>query len=132
MSSILTNVSIEVDDEAIEINPDSVTYNEGLGESTVTAGSKGGRPTTIVSTDETTRVGMIKFEMPATVKAQDLSRDFKARGDERVVKMSGMDSEGNRFGRTLRHGVMTPDSEKEVKNEGKIEIEFKGAPLVPS
>ena len=129
---ILVDASVEVDDEAITIEGNTIALVEGQGESTVKAASRGGKPVMVVSEDITGKVGMIKFEMPGTVESINTSRDFKARGAGRVVRVSGTDAAGNIMGRTLTQGIMTNDPEKAIQNEGKISVEFAGAPLAAS
>ena len=129
---ILVDASVEVDDEAITIEGNTIVLVEGQGESTVKAASRGGRPIMVVSEDITAKVGMVKFEMPGTVQSINTSRDFKAKGAGRVVRVSGTDAAGNLMGRTLTQGIMTNDPEKGIQNEGKISIEFSGAPLAAS
>ena len=110
----------------------SVVLIEGTGEASVKMASMGGTLIPIVSEDLSTKVGMVKFEMPATVNSINVSREFRAKGPERVVRVSGTDAGGNRLGRTLMHAIMTNDPDKEIKNEGKISIEFSGSQLVVS
>jgi len=129
---ILVDASIEVDDETVTVEGNTVVIVEGQGESTVKAASNGGRPVVVVSEDITTKIGMVKFEMPGSVASMNLSRDFKARGAGRVVRVSGTDPQGNRLGRTLTQGIMTNDPEKAIQNEGKLSVEFSGAPLAAS
>ena len=129
---ILVDASIEVDDETVSVEGNTIVIVEGQGETTVKAASKGGVPVIVSSQDITTRIGMVKFEMPASVESMNLSRDFKARGAGRVVRVSGTDAAGNRLGRTLTQGVMTNDPEKAIQSEGKIPVEFSGAPLAAS
>ena len=129
---ILVDASIEVDDEAVTVKGNTIVFKEGQGESTTEAATRGGRVVAVHSEDVTTKVGMIKFEMPASIESANVSRDFKARGAGRVVRMSGTDPQGNRIGRTLTQGLMVTDPEKAVQNEGAIPVEFHGAPLIPS
>ncbi len=129
---ILVDASVEVDDETITVEGNTLVIVEGQGTFTTKAATRGGRAVAVHSEDVTTKVGMIKFDMPASVSSMNLARDFKARGAGRVVRVSGTDSQGNRMGRALTHGVMTNDPEKAIQNEGKITIEFSGAPLTAS
>ena len=129
---ILVDASIEVDDETISVEGNTIVIVEGQGEATVKAASNGGRPIMVISTDITTKVGQIKFEMPASVSSMNLARDIKARGAGRVVRVTGLDPAGNRLGRVLAQGIMTNDPDKAIQNEGKIPIEFMGAPLAAS
>lgn len=129
---ILVDASVEVDDETVSVEANTIVIVEGQGETSVKAASKGGVPVIVSSQDISTKIGMIKFEMPASVNSMNLARDFKARGSGRVVRVSGTDAAGNRLGRTLTQGIMTNDPEKAIQNEGKVPIEFHGAPLAAS
>jgi hypothetical protein len=129
---ILTNASVEIDDEAVAVEGNSIVLIEGQGEYTVKAATKGGQVVPVSSLDVTTQIGQVKFEMPASIQSMNLSKDIKARGPGRVVRVSGTDAAGNRLGRTLTQAVMTNDPEKAVQNEGKIPMEFMGSPLQAS
>jgi len=129
---ILTDASIEVDDETITVKGNTIVIKEGQGETTTEAATRGGRTVAIPSADITTRVGMIKFEMPASISSMNFARDVKARGAGRVVRLSGTDPQGNRLGRTLTQAIMSTDPEKAIQNEGSLPLEFAGAPLIPS
>ena len=129
---ILVNASVEVDDEAITLEGNTLVLVEGQGTTTTKAASKGGRVVAVHSEDITSKVGMIKFEMPSSIASMNLARDIKARGPGRVVRVYGTDASGQRLGRTLSQGVMSKDPEKAVQNEGKLPIEFAGAPLTAS
>jgi len=129
---ILVDASIEVDDEPLTIEGNTIVFVEGQGESTTKGASRGGRPVMVTSQDITTQVGMVKFEMPASVNTLNVTKDLKARGAGRVVRVSGTDAQGNRLGRTLAQAIMNNDPEKAVQNEGKVAVEFSGAPLAAS
>jgi len=129
---ILVNASVEVDDETVTVEGNTVVLVEGQGTTTTRGASNGGTVVAVHSEDITTKVGMVKFEMPASINSMNVSRDFKARGPGRVVRVSGTDAAGNRLGRVLTQGVMSNDPEKAIQNEGKIPVEFAGAPLTAS
>lgn len=129
---ILVDASIEVDDETVTVEGNTIVLVEGQGTSSTKSATRGGRVVTVHSEDVTTKVGMVKFEMPASVASLNLARDFKALGAGRVVRVSGTDPQGNRLGRTLTQGIMSNDPEKAIQNEGKVPIEFSGAPLLAS
>lgn len=129
---ILVDASVEIDDEAVTVEGGSLVIVEGQGTVSTKAATRGGKTVIVHSEDITTRVGMVKFEMPATVKSMNLIRDVKARGASRVIRVSGTDAAGNRLGRTMTQAVMTNDPEKAIQNEGKIAVEFSGAPLTAS
>ena len=129
---ILTDASVEVEDEAWPIIGNSVTYTEGLGDKTLIALTQGGKPVMCVSQDVTTRKSMIKFEVPSSIEMMDKTRDTQVKGFGLVIRISGTDAAGNRLGRTFRSAVHTNDPEKAIKNDGTIALEFASSPAVPS
>lgn len=132
LETILTNASVEIDDETFTVEGNTLTFVEGQGVSSVRAATRGGAVVIVESEDVTTKVGMIKFETPSTINAINAARDIKALGSGRVVRISGTDAAGNRLGRTLSQGVFVTDPEKAVQNEGTMPMEFHGAPLTVS
>lgn len=129
---ILVDVSVEVDDEAVTLEGNSLSFKEGTGESSMKAASRGGKTVMVPSLDITTKVGMIKFDMPSSINSIEASRSWAVAGTGRVVKISGTDPAGNRIGRTMTQALNTNDPDKAVQNEGKLTVEFQGAPLIPS
>jgi hypothetical protein len=129
---ILVDASVEVDDETVTVEGNTLVIVEGQGTSSVKGATNGGRSVPVISEDVTTKVGQVKFEMPASVSSMNLARDFKALGAGRVVRVSGTDPAGNRLGRTLTQAIMVNDPDKAIQNEGKVAIEFMGAPLIAS
>lgn len=132
LETIIVDASVEVDDDALTVEGNTLMFVEGQGDTSLRAASRGGRIVMVASDDITTRVGKIKFEMPASVASINIARDIKARGVGRVLRISGTDSQGNRLGRTMTQAAMTNDPEKGIQNEGKLVLEFSGAPLTPS
>ena len=127
---ILVSASVEVNDDAVTVEANTLALVEGQGESTLKAATRGGVVVMISSEDISTKVGMIKFEMPASVGNMDLSKSWKSLRNGLTVVVSGTDENGNVLTRTLTQGVMTNDPEKSIQNEGKIQIEFSGASLI--
>ena len=128
----LVDASVEIDDEAFPIKGNTLSFTEGLGESSVESAIQGGKPILIVSQDVTTRVSTVKFEVPTSVDMINKSRDIAAKGAGRTVRVSGTDPAGNRLGRTFKSAIMVTDPEKSIQNEGSIPLEFKAAPAIPS
>ena len=129
---VLVDASVEIDDEAYPVVGNTLAYTEGNGETSVTAASQGGRPILVASQDVTTKVSMVKMEVPASIEMMNKSREIAAKGIGRVIRISGTDAAGNRLGRTFRSATMITDPEKSIQNEGTIPLEFKASPAVPS
>ncbi len=129
---ILSDASVEVDDVPWTVEGNTIVLVEGQGTFTTKSASRGSRPVSVHSLDASTLVGMVKFEKPMSVVSANRTRDTKALGPGRVVRVSGTDPDGNRLGRTLNHAVLANDAEKAVQNEGKLPVEFSGDPLIAS
>jgi len=129
---ILTDASIEVDDEAMPIMGNTIIFTEGLGTSTLIAASQGGKIVMIPSEDISTKVSSIKFSVPCSGEMIDKTRDIKVAGFGRVIRLSGTDAAGRRLGRTFKGGLMTNDPEKAIQAEGAIPVEFNAAPAIVS
>lgn len=130
MTATITNASVEVDDETVDVEGNTLTFMYGLGEVTVRAATRGGEVRVITSEDITTKIGQIKFEVPTTVENANAFRAIKALGAGRIVRVSGISSDGSRLSLTMTQGVMTNDPEIAIQNEGKFPVEFSGAPLI--
>lgn len=129
----LSDASVEVNDETVTIENGSLVIVEGQGEVNVRTASRGGRAVVVPSEDISTKVGMVKFEVPTSVASANFFRDVKARAiGSNTVRVSGIDAQGNRLGRTLALGSMTNDPEKAIQTEGKFQVEFAGATLAAS
>jgi len=127
---ILTDVSVEVDDEALPVNGNTVVFTEGLGERMIKAASQGGKPIMISSEDISTKVSTIKFSVPASIAMIDKTRDIAVAAFGRVIRVSGTDAAGNRLARTFKSAILTNNAEKAIQNEGEIPLEFSSAPAV--
>lgn len=133
----LVDASIEIESPTfngtVTVRGNTVTVKEGTGEVTVEAATNGGVPVMVHSRDVTTKVGMVKFEMPGSVKSHDIARSIALSPLGTVVaRVSGTDDAGNRYGRTLRQGSMTNDPDKAIQQGGNVPIEMSGAPLTQS
>ena len=68
---ILVTAAVEIESDgfsgAVTVSPNTLTLVEGQGESSVTSAMNGGVAVPVHSEDITTKVGKIKFEMPASV-----------------------------------------------------------------
>lgn len=130
---ILTDASVDVNDETITIENGSLTFVEGQGETTVRSASNGGRPVIVPTVDIGTMIGKIKFDTPSSIQSMNFFRDVKARPiASNVVRVSGTDAAGNRLGRTLTAASLMSDPEKAIQTDGKFTVDFEGAPLVVS
>lgn len=119
--------SVYVNNELIEIMPNSVSYTDGFGESKVDAQSAGGSVvTTIFSQDAETFLSTIKFELYNTVTSINLLRQWRANFNDNQIFIDFNDP--NTFETaTCAQCSMINNPEIELKATGKISVEFKGS-----
>lgn len=129
---ILTEASIEIDDEAVLIQGNSIKLKEGQGTYSTMSCLKRAKPVAVHGLDATKLFGEIKFSCPSTIPTINQIRRFKAQGPGRVVRFSGTDKGGNRIGRTLTDAVINEDYEIAIEQEGSFEVMCSGSQLVLS
>lgn len=130
MATQLSDVGIVVNNEPINIIPNSVKYKDGKGEQKYTALSGGGGSVTgLFSNDVSTNIGSVTFSIPVTVETADLVRIWKDRRSNNLVQVWGSTPEGT-LTRSFRQAALVNDYEVNPSSEGVIEIEFKSLPAV--
>jgi len=123
----LYSPEVVVNNEPINIVPATFSYKDGFGEDTVSSVANGTNVENIISTDLTTKKGMIKFSVASTASNAVLLRILKNQPGGIVIKVSDAKSD---FTRTLTSGPLISDPEVQLQNEGVIELEFEGNSLV--
>lgn len=122
----LTDATVLVNNEAVGIIPNSLVFNEGLGEQNVRAVSIGdGKTETVYGKNLETNFGMVKFELPTTPETIELARGWKTNGNENVVQIAGRTPEGD-VTRTFSSAALVNNYDVAVGSEGNLELEFHG------
>ena len=120
----LTDAAVLVNDEAVGIIPNSLSFTEGLGEQKIRAVSIGGGATEqVFANDLETNYSMVKFEMPTTPENVTLARSWKTNGNGNVVAIAGETPEGQ-LTRTFTQAALTADYEVPIGTEANISIEM--------
>lgn len=124
----LSDVTVTVNDDVILVIPNSVSFQDGLGNANVRAGSVGeGNVELIVSRDIETKIGMVKFSVPATPDDIDRIREWQDKLNTNIIGLSGSTEDGKSFTRTFNQGTISEMPEINIGAEGDIEVEFKTA-----
>jgi len=127
MATQLSDPSISVNDITIPVVPNSVEFDEGLGEQSVLVESAGGGQTSIViSNDVETNKGMIKFSMRSTPENIENARNWKKNPGANVVEFSGV-GDGRAINRTYRQSAIINNYTVPASADGVIELEFEGS-----
>lgn len=120
----LSNPSIEVNDAAIAIVPNSLTYRTGKGNITIRSQSAGGNSISIVKTENAeTKVSMVKFKLFNTKSNVALLRDWQDTIDGVTIRFSDGD-----FFESFRTMFVVTDPDIALGADGELEIEFNGQP----
>jgi len=121
---ILANVAVIVNNMAVSIVPNSLGYNEGLGEQKPkVAAAGGGQVDILIADDVSTHIGKVKFELYPTASNITLVRGWKVNGSANVVKLTDNDS----FHKTFTKQTLVNDPDIKLSSDGNIQVEFKGA-----
>lgn len=123
----LTSPSVTVNNEPISIVPNSLEFQEGLGEQTTrTQSAGGGSVETVYFDNDESKIGMVKFKIfSSTVaggtSAPDLVRGWKTNGNANVITIS---ENGGGFERTFNNASLNSNYTISVGSEAEIEVEF--------
>ena len=122
----LSTPKINLNNEEISIVPNSLVYDGGEVEITVTAVTKGGGKTeSIHSENAENAVGMVKFEMPTTSDIDEKIAEWKEQIAGNVIKLT--ERVGVKIKTITFKGMSLVNKvERGVGSEGKVELEFKG------
>lgn len=129
MPSILSNASLQINDVAITIKANTLSFSPGSGEVSVQGASRGGNVVPISSVDVESQIGMVKAEIPATIEEINLINGFKRSPGSLTVVISGRDKDGNTLSANMTQAEIVNEIEVSLQNEGGFEIELKGAPM---
>lgn len=120
----LANPTIEVNDAAIAIVPNSCSYKKGKGDTKVRAQSAGGNSIDIVRTEDAeTKISMVKFKLYNTRSNVALFTEWQDSVDGNTINLS----DGN-FIESFREMFVTTDPEVSLGADGELEVEFMGRP----
>ena len=121
----LSDATILVNNEVVIVVPNSVEFDEGLGEQKVRAGSVGGGQTEqIYARDVETNFSGVKFSLHTTPDNVKLARSWKTNSNQNVVAIAGSTSDGKTMTRTFTQAALTGNYKIPIGTEADIEIEF--------
>jgi len=125
MGTGLANPQVEVNGLAVAIIPNSLSYDEGIGEQSVKTQSAGGSSVENVFFDNAeTKFSMVKFDVYNTDKNIENARIWKTSRDGNRIEITG--GPGSELHRNFAQMALTNNYEVNLKNEGSISLEFHG------
>ena len=127
MATQLNDITILVNDNAVAYTADSLSWKDGLGDSSVrNAVVGGGQTEQVFSKDLATKFGMVKFSMPTTEENEANKRAWKLNDNNNVVELIGP-SNGS-FTKIFTLAAILEDPESNAATDGNIEVEFNTNP----
>jgi len=127
MAIQITDVAFTVNNENVSTVPNSMEYDEGLGEQVVRAMSTGeGSVELVFANNLETNIGMVKVSIPSTTENIRLAKGWKTNRNRNVVTLAGSTDDGD-FTRTFIQAALTANYKVPIGTEADIEIEFMGA-----
>ena len=124
MADQLNNVAILVNNDVVAYEANSLTYHDGIGETSVrNAVVGGGQTEQVFSEDLGTKFAMVKFSVPSTEDSAKLIREWKSNRNNNVVEIVG--TSGSTFTRIFTQASISGNPEVDLSTDGSVELEFK-------
>lgn len=131
MTTQLSNPTVLVNNEPIGIIPNSLEYDEGLGEQNMRAASFGGDEVEPVYSDNIeTKFGSVSFAIPSTIQNINLARAWKVNRNVNVVQIVGTTPDGGTLTKTFTSAALLNNYKIGLGAETDIPIEFKSRSAV--
>lgn len=122
----LSNPAVEVNDQAVAIVPNSLSYKKGQGDRSVKAQSAGGNAIEAVVTENAeTKISMVKFKLFNTKTNLDLANSWIENISGNTIRLS----EGELV-ESFRGMIVTTEPERSIGADGDLELEFMGQPVL--
>lgn len=119
----LSTVQLVVDNDPVSYVPNTLSYNEGLGEQTV----KSQNATLTNAVNLETLVGMVKFDLTSTIENINLAKKWKTQGKSSAGALISMAS-GKSFSKSFTNMALTNNYEIPLSQDGQFTLEFSGSP----
>lgn len=128
MVATTSNITILINNEAIQYVPNTFKYTEGKGEYNVRAQTSGGGQSEPVTTRNVeTSLSMAEFQLFPTQENINKARLWKENFDQNVIQFYETDVFD---GRTIGSASVVNDYEVEVGQDSTFTLEWKGASSV--
>ncbi len=123
--SNLATPTVVVNDDTIEIVPNSLKYKLGLGDVNIRTQQSGTVVTTVVNEDAETKLSMVSFSQILTgVSDAQVQVWLEARVNGGVT----IEFFDGSIARSFRSMVLVTEPERITGSEGSVELEFQGPP----
>lgn len=128
MSTALANPQVTVNNDVVEVVPNSVSYDEGLGEQIMRAASTGGGGVNqVYSRNIESNFSMVKFALYNSPENVDLIRTWKQNQNGNGITISGTVTDSGvqtTLTRTFNNAAILNNYEVNLGADTNIELEF--------
>lgn len=132
MAVVLANPQVVVNNVALAIKPNSLSFTEGFGEQIVRAASAGGGSVVQILADNIEdNFSEVKFALDPTIEHIGLARGWKTQPGLNVVSVTGTVTDGTdtaTFARSFEKASLTNNYEIALGADTQIDLEFKSNP----
>jgi len=126
MPNIIATPSIVVNNQVINIVPNSCSFTEGLGEQSMRVQSAGGGVVSQVFSDNVeARLSVLKFKLYSTADNIALALSWKKNKNNNAISLTGQTSTNTYISRTFSNAAILNDYEVNAQTDGALDIEFK-------
>lgn len=121
----IADAVVTVNNDAIGIVPNSLSFNEGFGEQRILPVSDGGgKVSQVFVNDLETNFAKVMFSVRTTAKNVEKVRVWKTAGNTNVIVIAAEDADGNDFIRTFTQASLTENYDVNIQADGTIELSF--------
>ena len=130
MSTQIANATLIINNEPVAYIPNSLVWNEGLGEQKMrNATYGGGENEAVYSDDAETKVGKVMFELPTTIANVIATRQWKLNRNNNVAQVLVNNADGT-LTKTFSGAAILNSYDVPAGAETNIAIEFESKPAV--
>jgi hypothetical protein len=126
MPNIIATPSIVVNNQVINIVPNSCSFTEGYGEQSMRVQSAGGGVVSqVYSNNVEARLSSLKFKLYATADNIALALSWKQNLNNNAISLTGQTSTNTYISRVFNNAAILNDYEVNAQTDGNLDIEFK-------
>lgn len=131
MPIAITDATLVINNVAVAYVPNSITYNEGLGEATYRAQSSGGGQVQgVYSENVETRIPWIKFSLFNTPENIANLKNWRQNKNTNAITLSATILGSTNFTRNISNAGIVNNYEVGLGADSSIEVEFKGDQII--
>lgn len=125
MASALAEATVMVNDNVIGIVPNTLEFDEGLGEQKILPVSVGGgKVEQLYANDLESNFATVKFQMRVTVSNVETLKGWQQNANRNVVNVAAEDADGNDLTRVFTQATIMEAPNIQIQTEGVIDVSF--------